>query len=199
MAAILVAVVSLALAPVASGQTIAPPGNSGIEQYLETVPTAKGNAKPKGGKRRGPELPARTQERLQQAGEDGRRLLEAVQQTAPEAARRAAAAQGGERRREQAGERRREQAGERRREQSGGERATARRSGTADEDASGSGGSAKQKDPEERNDRDLLASAGEVVLNGEGEGGGMGRALPATLVISALAIGLLALRRRWAA
>jgi hypothetical protein len=73
----------------------APPGNSGVDQYLETVPDAGGDRPPGGrqgiageseaGGRSGPgaALPARTSEELEAAGKDGAALERLVSSAEP--------------------------------------------------------------------------------------------------------------------
>lgn len=76
-------VAALLVAPPASAQQdhVAPPGNSGVSQYFEAVPSAGGNARPgKGGK---PTLPAATRRQLEARGEDGRRVSEIADAGAP--------------------------------------------------------------------------------------------------------------------
>jgi hypothetical protein len=82
----LVAALALCAAtPATAQQTIAPPGNSGVEQYLETVPTAAGNAAPALGKTR--KLPAPVRRQLAQHGNDGRQLSQLVATTSPSRSR----------------------------------------------------------------------------------------------------------------
>jgi hypothetical protein len=54
----------------------APPGNSGVDQYLETVPEAGGNRP--ASDRKPSQLPARTVKRLEEAGSDGRAVAKLV-------------------------------------------------------------------------------------------------------------------------
>lgn len=86
----LVALVALALAfPAASlaqaPQTNAPPGNSAIDEYLETVPGATGNAPPRPleGSDGGGGLSAAERARLEALGPDGETLANAVDATSP--------------------------------------------------------------------------------------------------------------------
>ena len=68
-------------APAALAQgTNAPPGNSGIDQYLETVPEAGGN-RPRRDGDGASRLPARTVQRLKKAGADGKAVAELVAST----------------------------------------------------------------------------------------------------------------------
>jgi hypothetical protein len=84
----LVALVALALAlPAASlaqaPPTNAPPGNAAIDEYLETVPGASGDARPRqGAANHGSGLTAAERARLEQAGRDGKALADAVDATA---------------------------------------------------------------------------------------------------------------------
>ena len=82
----ILAACALALAlPAAAGaqETNAPPGNSGIDEYLETVPSASGNrpAPPGGGPRTGQgagRLPAVVEDALRDRGGDGRAVADLV-------------------------------------------------------------------------------------------------------------------------
>jgi hypothetical protein len=78
-AAITVALALCAAAP-AAAQTIAPPGNSGVDQYMEVVPSAKGPSAP-GTQQRA--LSSTVQRKLQGQGAEGRRLEQIVKTTAP--------------------------------------------------------------------------------------------------------------------
>ncbi|MEA2218430.1 MAG: hypothetical protein QOJ35_1056 [Solirubrobacteraceae bacterium] len=72
---------ALAQAP----QTNAPPGNSAIDQYLETVPGATGNQRPRAsgtGAGNAALTPAQ-RTRLERLGPDGKVLADAVDATAP--------------------------------------------------------------------------------------------------------------------
>lgn len=78
---------SLIAAPAAHAQdTNAPPGNSGIDQYLETVPEADGS-KPPGTQKpeSGSGLPADTAAELDAAGDDGADVAALVAATGPKA------------------------------------------------------------------------------------------------------------------
>ena len=92
----LIALVALALALPATAQaqpaqTNAPPGNSAIDEYLETVPGASGNTRPRPPGQGGSSvLPAAERARLERLGADGKALADAVEATAP--AKRAAVA-----------------------------------------------------------------------------------------------------------
>jgi hypothetical protein len=85
----LVALVALALALPAPSlaqapPTNAPPGNAAIDEYLETVPGASGDARPRQGARNdGSGLTAAERARLENAGTDGKTLADAVDATAP--------------------------------------------------------------------------------------------------------------------
>jgi len=88
---LLVALVLLAGPAAASAQappTNAPPGNSAIDEYLETVPGATGDQVPRrpgaGGK---PVLTPAQRKRLEALGPDGKALADAVDATAPPAAK----------------------------------------------------------------------------------------------------------------
>ena len=78
-AAITVALALGAVAP-ASAETIAPPGNSGVDQYMEVVPSAKGPAAPGTPQAA---LSSAVQRRLQSQGAEGRQLEQIVKATAP--------------------------------------------------------------------------------------------------------------------
>src|SRR4051794_18395285 len=72
--------VSLSLAPAAAhGQgAVAPPGNSAVDEYVETIPSADGNKRPsagKGGSSGASSLPASTRKKLEAAGRDGQAVL----------------------------------------------------------------------------------------------------------------------------
>lgn len=75
----------LVAAPARAQQTLAPPGNAGAEQYLETVPGASGNqtVKPGGSKPNGSLLPSRVRTQLESRGTDGKQLEALVNATAP--------------------------------------------------------------------------------------------------------------------
>lgn len=85
----LVALVALALvfpaATVAQApQTNAPPGNSAIDEYLETVPGATGNTRPRPpGQGSGGSLTPAERAKLEQLGPDGKTLANAVDATSP--------------------------------------------------------------------------------------------------------------------
>jgi hypothetical protein len=80
----MLAALALAAPGVASAATTtnAPPGNSGISQYLEVVPSASGN-KVKGDGKTSP-LNGKEQKKLQQSGSDGQALQRVVDQTSPD-------------------------------------------------------------------------------------------------------------------
>jgi hypothetical protein len=92
MPRVLAALVALALiAPAAAfaqtPQTSAPPGNSAIDEYLETVPGATGSQRPRtpaagGGAGKATLTPAQ-RARLERLGPDGKVLADAVDATAP--------------------------------------------------------------------------------------------------------------------
>lgn len=85
------ALVALALAlpaaaPAQAPQTNAPAGNSAIDEYLETVPGASGNARPaQGASNDASGLTPAERVRLEKAGPDGEALADAVDATAPSA------------------------------------------------------------------------------------------------------------------
>jgi len=93
MTRVITALVVLALALPAltyaqAPQTNAAPGNSAIDEYLETVPSAGGNVRPRSSQD-GPTAGALTptqRERLERLGPDGQKLADAVEATAPSAA-----------------------------------------------------------------------------------------------------------------
>lgn len=72
----------LVAAPARGQQTLAPPGNSGVQQYLETVPGASGNHPVKPGSK--PVLPARVRRQLESLGSDAKKLEALVNATAPQ-------------------------------------------------------------------------------------------------------------------
>jgi hypothetical protein len=91
MTRLLSALVALALAlvgmpPAATAQTNAPPGNSAIDEYLETVPSATGNQRPRTPGSDGSDgtvLTAAQRNRLENLGPDGKTLVDAVDATSP--------------------------------------------------------------------------------------------------------------------
>jgi hypothetical protein len=78
-ATLTVAFALCAVAP-AAADTVAPPGNSGVDQYMEVVPSAKGPAAP-GTQRHA--LPSAVRRQLQSQGAEGRRLARIVNTTGP--------------------------------------------------------------------------------------------------------------------
>jgi hypothetical protein len=93
LAAILAACALALLAPAATApaqETNAPPGNSGIDEYLETVPSASGN-RPTGrivsGRPATRATPERAARALRGRGRDGQALERLVRETAPPQAR----------------------------------------------------------------------------------------------------------------
>jgi hypothetical protein len=78
-AALTVALALCASAP-AAADTVAPPGNSGVDQYMEVVPSAQGPSAP-GTQRHA--LSSDAQRQLQSHGAEGRRLARIVNTTAP--------------------------------------------------------------------------------------------------------------------
>lgn len=88
--ALLAGVVVLAFPTAAPAQpTNAPPGNSGIDEYRETVPGADGDKIPRapaGGQPASP-LSPRQRERLERLGRDGKSLADIIDATGPQPAR----------------------------------------------------------------------------------------------------------------
>ncbi len=93
MPRLLAALVALALiaAPAAASaqtqKTNAPPGNSAIDEYLETVPAASGNARPRppaAGGGSSSALTAAERARLEKLGPDGKTLADAIDATSPQ-------------------------------------------------------------------------------------------------------------------
>jgi len=87
---VLVALLLIALPSAAIGQTPqtnAPPGNSAIDEYLETIPGATGNQRPRqpaaGGGSASGVLTKAQRARLERLGPDGTVLADAVDATAP--------------------------------------------------------------------------------------------------------------------
>jgi hypothetical protein len=98
MPRLLAALVALALiaSPAAASaqtqKTNAPPGNSAIDEYLETVPSASGNARPRPPAANGGSssaLSAAERARLAKLGPDGRTLAAAIDATSPAPSKRA--------------------------------------------------------------------------------------------------------------
>lgn len=79
--AVLVAALALA-APAGAQETNAPPGNSGVDEYLESVPEAGGNRPTNRDPGRSP-LSAATRARLEQQGTDGRAAADLAERTEP--------------------------------------------------------------------------------------------------------------------
>jgi hypothetical protein len=82
------ALVALALlipatAAAQGSKTNAPPGNSAIDEYLETVPAAGGNGIPRPRENNGGTLTRAERNRLEQLGADGRTLAAIIESTAP--------------------------------------------------------------------------------------------------------------------
>jgi hypothetical protein len=72
-----------ALAHAQAPQTNAPPGNSAVDEYLETVPGATGNSRPRPPRSGAPGvLSAAQRARLDRLGPDGKTLADAVEATA---------------------------------------------------------------------------------------------------------------------
>jgi hypothetical protein len=85
-------VTALALPGLATAESNAPPGNSGVDQYFESVPGATGNQRPGAG---GKALPKSTQRALKRQGADGKALAQAIAVTQRPAASRDRSAQEG--------------------------------------------------------------------------------------------------------
>jgi hypothetical protein len=85
--AVLTALAGFALASSAKAEYLVPPGNSAVNQYTETIPTAggRGNVEKSHGENRPPEqvIGPRGTEQLREQGQDGRDLTEFVAETAP--------------------------------------------------------------------------------------------------------------------
>jgi hypothetical protein len=84
-----IAVFALVVSPAAFAQappqTNAPPGNSAIDEYLETIPSASGSVRPRGpGGGSGALTPA-LRRRLDRLGPDGQTLARLVASTSPAA------------------------------------------------------------------------------------------------------------------
>src|SRR5207248_7775644 len=85
---LLLTILALGAASPAAAQTtkVAPPGNSGVDEYLETVPTA-GGGKASGSAGGGHhQLPASVRRALSAQGADGRAALTSAEATAPSSA-----------------------------------------------------------------------------------------------------------------
>lgn len=88
-ALVLIALLAVPSAAAArSGSTNAPAGNSAIDEYLETVPSATGDRVPGGA---GGGLTAEQRARLQQLGPDGKILADAIDATGPKSTKSAPA------------------------------------------------------------------------------------------------------------
>jgi hypothetical protein len=74
--------------PASAKTTVAPPGNSGVQQYLEVVPSAGGDRPPS--HRGGSALTKHEARRLDAQGADGRALRQIIDASAPDAVRQAA-------------------------------------------------------------------------------------------------------------
>lgn len=83
MTLVVLALALPALAHAQAPQTTAPPGNSAIDEYVETVPGATGNTRPGPSQDGGAGvLSALERARLERLGPDGRALADAVEATA---------------------------------------------------------------------------------------------------------------------
>lgn len=92
LAALATCLVTLASPSLATAQTTAPAGNSAIDEYLETVPTPSGDARPrKPDQAGGSTLTPQQRAELQAAGPDGETLARVLDATAPAAPAHAAA------------------------------------------------------------------------------------------------------------
>jgi len=93
----LIGAIAATLCPAAAmAQRLVPPGNSGVNQYTETFPTAGGDAVAGDGGKRSPKkvLGAKNARRLEEAGPEGRAAAALVAATAP-ASRAVATGHGG--------------------------------------------------------------------------------------------------------
>jgi hypothetical protein len=82
----LLSALALALPAAAAAQTQnAPPGNSGVDEYLETVPSAGGNRPPHRGEHKpsGSTLSPAARKALESQGKDGQRVAAIVEATDP--------------------------------------------------------------------------------------------------------------------
>ena len=84
IALVLLAFAWPAMAQAQAPQTNAPPGNSAVDEYLETVPGASGNQRPRSPAQGGSGvLTPAERARLERLGADGKTLADAVEATAP--------------------------------------------------------------------------------------------------------------------
>ncbi|MDQ3678078.1 MAG: hypothetical protein M3401_14995 [Actinomycetota bacterium] len=84
MALVVLALMVPLTAQAQAQQTNAPPGNSAIDEYLETVPGASGSTRPRPPAQGGDGvLTATERARLERLGADGKTLADAVDATAP--------------------------------------------------------------------------------------------------------------------
>lgn len=77
--------IALTLVPAARADTIAPPGNSAVQEYLETVPIAGGGKIAEGAPEGRHALSKADRARLQVAGRDGQAVAQLAEATAPSA------------------------------------------------------------------------------------------------------------------
>jgi hypothetical protein len=174
--AALVLLLALALAPasVAGAASVAPPGNSGVDEYQESVPSADGNRPskdhPDGGSGGG--LTAAQKRKLDKLGPDGQAAAALADSTAPGAADSTGSGSG-----------------------SGGSGTGGSGSGASGSSSgSGSGSGAASIDDDPRYAAPSVADAFSRAAAGSG---GMGAALPALLVVTVLGgAAWLILRRR---
>ena len=86
-----IAAFALVLSPAALAQappqTNAPPGNSAIDEYLETIPSASGSVRPRGPGGGSAALTPALRRRLDRLGPDGQTLARLVASTSPAAAK----------------------------------------------------------------------------------------------------------------
>jgi hypothetical protein len=167
-AAITVALALCAAAP-AAAETIAPPGNAGVDQYLEVVPSAKGPSAP-GTRQRA--LSFAVQRKLQSQGAEGRRLAQIVRNTAP-----------------------RQQAASTRSRPTKPSKSS--KSDSTDNRAAAPHSASSRPVAVPRGDPPL-ASVVHAIGDGSGSGG-MGPVLPALLIVSTVILAALALWRRHSA
>src|SRR4051794_19430184 len=93
----LLALVLAVTGTAAAQQQVAPPGVSGVDEYLETVPSADGNRRvPRSGaKSQSGALNRRTRRRLNALGDDGKSAAALAEAGAPDAVRRERKGAGG--------------------------------------------------------------------------------------------------------
>jgi hypothetical protein len=195
---LLIVCAALISAPAASAQsTNAPPGNSGLDQYLETVPDASGvrSSKRSGKGTRSPLSPEQ-QRRLEQRGAEGRALAQAVAEYTPDQARSALSATGAERSAERSSERADTKgAGNGAGTKGAGKGAGTKGAGTtgpSDPAAPGSTGTGSSGESGTPGPAAVVKSS---LAGADSSGGGMGVALPLLLGLGLAGAGLLMLMR----